>query len=253
MWNNFDNSMQNEGGFMDTSRVDSLGGEDKSNVKRAQNCIPVMIVHMVRHGEKLTVWGITARIVTFVAVVRNLEALSTKVTFEFEDETGSIKGIKWLEGDTGNYESPVKVNSYARIFGLIREQNDDHYVLIVNIQPLEHLNELLTHLMEVTLMSLQGSAMVNDVSQQDFSSRSQSVIGSSQIEINGVNGTGLTAQQQIILNIIQDSDPEYGAERHVIKARAPPHLVNKVDEIIEFLSAEGHIYTTKTDDFFKAI
>lgn len=91
-WSNFDNSVQNEGGFMDNGGANETlggaGGDDKSNTKRGQNCVPTMIVQLNRYGERLTVWGTPARIVTFVAVVRKLEAMSTKVTFEFQDETG---------------------------------------------------------------------------------------------------------------------------------------------------------------------
>ncbi|XP_014213018.1 replication protein A 32 kDa subunit-B [Copidosoma floridanum] len=265
-WGNFDSSsMQSSGGFMDTTMGDGAGAgtEDKGGSKRAQNCMPVMISHIQRHGEKLTVWGMPALIVTLVAFVRKLESTSTKVTFEFQDETGVIKGIKWLEGDNATYESPVSVNNYARVYGLIRDQNDEPYVLIVNVQPMEHLNELLTHIMEVTLMCLQGEKMVNKVATNDSSYANNSIRNTSANGTAGNTsmgggggggmGSGLTENQQLILQIIQNSDPEYGAERDAIKQRVPPHLVSRVDEIIEFLSGEGHIYTTKTDDFFKAI
>lgn len=140
------------------------------------------------------------------------------------------------------------MNSYARVYGLVRDQADGAYVLIVNVQPLEHMNELLSHLMEVTLTSLQGEKMVNQVASSDQSFANNSVQNST-----GMNSSGMTKQQQMVLEIIQNSDPDYGAERDVIKSRVPQNMLSKVDEIIEFLSAEGHIYTTKTDDFFKAI
>ena len=76
---------------MDTTVGDGAGaggGDDKANMRRGQNCVPVMIGHLVRHGEKLQAWGTPARIVTFLGVVRKLDSMSTKVTFEFQDETG---------------------------------------------------------------------------------------------------------------------------------------------------------------------
>jgi hypothetical protein len=89
MWNNFNNSMQNEGGFMDTSTNEtSTQGESKSGFNRAHHCIPIMIAHMLRYGEQLTIWGTSVRVVTFVAVVRHIEPYSTKITFNFEDESG---------------------------------------------------------------------------------------------------------------------------------------------------------------------
>ncbi|KAJ8664785.1 hypothetical protein QAD02_006447 [Eretmocerus hayati] len=247
MWSNFDNSAQNEGGYMDSSVADGgQGADDKGNLRRGQNCVPTMITHLIRHGDKLNVWGSPVKMVTFVAIVRKLEALSTKVSFELQDETGVIKGIKWLEGDNAVYESPVQVNNYARVYGTMRDQNSEPYVFIISIQPLEHLNELLTHLMEVTVMCLEA--------EKRNSMGGESIANGTAQDTPMTNGYGgLTGAQQKILDIIKDSDPEYGAERDAIKSRVPREIVHKVDEIIEFLSAEGHIYTTKTDDFFKAI
>lgn len=138
------------------------------------------------------------------------------------------------------------------MYGLVRNEKDDTpYVMIINIQPLEELNELLTHHLEVTLVALQGekqsnNPMMNGGSAGGSAANNQSMNGT-------MNASGLTAQQQTVLEIIQNSDPEYGAERDNIKSRVPSHLTSKVDDIIEFLQAEGHIYTTKTDDHFKAI
>lgn len=131
------------------------------------------------------------------------------------------------------------------------EKNDSYYVMIINIQPLEDLNELLTHQLEVTLVALQGEKisggpMTNGTHANGSIANNQSMNGTS-------NASGLNTHQQMVLDIIVNSDPEYGAERNQIKSKVPTHLASKVDDIIEFLQAEGHIYTTKTDDFFKAI
>lgn len=104
---------------------------------------------------------------------------------------------------------------------------------------MEHLNELLAHLAEVTLVTLQGESSHNAPADQP-------------LKIENDN-SGLHSHQQLILDIIQNGDPEYGAERNNIKKQVPPNVAPKVDEILEFLSSEGHIYTTKTDDYFKAI
>lgn len=87
-WQNLSHSTENAGGFMDASMNDDPGAADKGNIKRGQNSMPVMISHLKNHGEKLTVWGIPARIVTFVAIVRSIDSTSTKISFEFQDETG---------------------------------------------------------------------------------------------------------------------------------------------------------------------
>ncbi|XP_058807707.1 replication protein A 32 kDa subunit-like [Phymastichus coffea] len=238
MWNNFDSST-NEGGFMDTTISEGAGGDDKGNLKRGQNCVPVMIAHVRKHGEELNIWGNPVKIITLVVIVNKIESTSTKISFEFQDETGTLKGLKWLEGDNVEYDCPVKPRSYCRVHGLIRDQAGEPYVLVIHIQPMQHLNELLVHLAEVTLITLQGESSQNTPVQNS-------------VAIDNGN-SGLNPHQQMVLDIIQNGDPEYGAERNAIKKQVPPIVAPKVDEILDFLSSEGHIYTTKTDDFFKAI
>lgn len=87
-WSNFDNSVQNEGGFMDSAMDTSSQADDKGNVKRGNNCIPVMIGHMNKYGDKLQVWGVTPKMITFVAIVLKCEQASTKINYEFKDDTG---------------------------------------------------------------------------------------------------------------------------------------------------------------------
>lgn len=65
--------------------------------------------------------------------------------------------------------------------------------------------------------------------------------------------TGMTTEQAIVFKIIQaENETECGIERNEIKSRVPERILDKVDKIIHFLTSEGHIYTTRTDDHFKA-
>lgn len=98
MWNNNGDSnatMQTEGGYTNLDYTsggfnNSINGDSSrsSSSKRGQNCVPVMIAHLNRYGEDMAVWGMPVRLVTFVAILDNLEALTTKVSFQFRDETG---------------------------------------------------------------------------------------------------------------------------------------------------------------------
>lgn len=91
MYTNDSHSMQNEGGFMDSSvHNTSTSSGGPSGTKRGDHCIPVMIAHLNRSGEDLQVWGVSAKLISLAAIVTKIEILSTKVTFEFRDETGLL-------------------------------------------------------------------------------------------------------------------------------------------------------------------
>lgn len=66
-----------------------------------------------------------------------------------EDNTGQIDAHYWLEeGDTLN--SPqIVVNTYARIYGSLRQQGGVKTIMIFKIESLQTINELTTHLLEV--------------------------------------------------------------------------------------------------------
>lgn len=104
-----------------------------------------------------------------------------------------------------------------------------------------HLNELTNHLLEVTYIILKSQKMLN---KQNKKSNTDNAF---MIDDNFIE---LTKEQSIIFNIIQaKNDSENGIERNVIKTCVPKSI--DVDNIIDFLINEGHIYSTLTDNHFK--
>lgn len=165
--------------------------------------------------------------------------------------------MKWLDAEL-SYDPPVKLNSYAKVYGNMRKQQDENYVMVVSIQPLEHLNDLCVHLMEVTLVCLQAENIASQPTPNNSSTIDNNPAMNSDSAVSAESSNAnhyrdLNKDQIIIMDIISRGDPEYGAERSQIKSHAPSYLISKVDEILEFLSSEGHIYTTRTDDHFKQI
>ena len=89
MWNNFDSGMHSSNaGYMDDSRMDTTIDDDKKGGKRADNLVPVMIGHITSCNQELLLHGSQVRVVTIVGIVRNIEQVTTKITYVIEDETG---------------------------------------------------------------------------------------------------------------------------------------------------------------------
>jgi len=47
-------------------------------------------------------------------------------------------------------------------------------------------------------------------------------------------------------------ESECGIEKRDILVKVPKHIIPRINEILDFLLCEGHIYTTSSEDFFKA-
>ncbi|KAL2740519.1 replication protein A 32 kDa subunit-like [Vespula squamosa] len=240
---NMDMSMDRGGGFLNDTPSFS---EDK-NLRRAQNIVPVMIGQIVRSSGDFQIWEIPVRMLTFIGILRKVNESTTKITYEIEDETGVITTVRWLEVNKTMPEPTLEINTYVRIYGLLRDQNGVKQVFIVRILPLEDLNELTNHLLEVTYTTVKAEQMFKANNTPTFS------VNVDDNSMFNNDCTGMTSEQAIVFKIIQaKNDTECGIERNDIKALVPERILQDVDQIIHFLTSEGHIYTTRTDDHFKA-
>lgn len=93
MWGNDDNNTSMQGGYMDASTANTSTANTSTegraiNSNRGQNCVPLMICHLNRYKDDVHLWGTPVRIVTLVAIVEEIDVVSTKVNFRFRDETG---------------------------------------------------------------------------------------------------------------------------------------------------------------------
>ncbi|KAG7208760.1 hypothetical protein KM043_014955 [Ampulex compressa] len=248
MWPDLDSSSF-KGGFLNDSQQEQSDGRDKKPT-RASAITPVMIKHLlsVPSTDNVVLWDIPVRIVTFIGILRRIDETTTKISYDVEDETGTITTVKWLEADKNTSEPTLEVNTYVRVTGILREQQGVRHVLILRICPLENLNELTSHILEVTYVMLKAESLLK---QSDTEGFDRSTTSSKATEDIGTN-FGITKEQAVVYNIIQaENESESGIERSTIKSRLPPHILPRTDEILDFLVSEGHIYTTCTDDHFK--
>jgi len=129
----------------------------------------------------------------------------------------------------------------VRIYGLIRNQNNQQHVLIVRMFPLEDLNELTCHFMEVIYFILKAKKPVEESTLSNLPTTFDNTM------------SGMSSEQVAVLEIVRSAnDSECGIEKRDILTRAPKHIIPRINEILEFLLCEGHIYTTSSEDFFKA-
>lgn len=155
--------------------------------------------------------------------------------------------MKWLEADAKPLDQKKHTNTYARVAGLLREQNDKRYILIIRMSPLQDLNELTTHILEVTFATLKAEVLA----QKNKNVIDHSADGNERPSEDSPY-YGMTGDQTLVYKIIHaQNDTESGIERSDIKAQVPRRILSDIDNILEFLVSEGHIYTTSTDNHFK--
>lgn len=148
----------------------------------------------------------------------------------------------WLEADKNPSETIcTQLNTYVRIYGLMRNQNNQQHVLILRMFPLEDLNELTCHFMEVIYFILKAKKPAEESTLSHLPTTFDNTM------------SGMSSEQVAVLEIVRSAnDSECGIEKRNILTRVPKHVIPRIDEILDFLLCEGHIYTTSSEDFFKA-
>ncbi|XP_012288561.1 replication protein A 32 kDa subunit-A [Orussus abietinus] len=247
MWAN-DSTMQSEGGYFDESRTASTE-EGKESSTRGQNIVPVMIAYITQCNGDLNVWGNTVRIVTFVGIVRSIEQVTTRISYEIEDQTDCITAFSWLEKEKSNIKEPnIETNTYVKVYGFLREQEGKTCVLILRIAPIKEFAELTGHLLEVTYAMLKLEELTGT---ENAPENKVSTATKSSSNVDDDTST-MTPDEIIIYKLIKSKcDTDCGIERDDIKRQVEARLKPRVDDLIDQLATEGHIYTTSTDDHFK--
>ncbi|QIW99352.1 hypothetical protein AMS68_004870 [Peltaster fructicola] len=100
--------------------------------------------------------------VTFVAQIRNISQLATNHTYKMDDGTGVIEVKVWVDADMmSDPDNPLMrereklvENSYARVFGRLKEFNDKRHVGSNTLRPVTDFNEIQYHLLEATYVHL---------------------------------------------------------------------------------------------------
>lgn len=240
MWN--ESSTNFGGGFLDESTQGGGGAGKKGPQSNDRSIAPVMIKHITSATTgDLQIAGKTVNTLTFIGIVRNIEQDTTKISFSIQDDTGTVTAVMWLEADKNPADNIcTQVNTYVRVYGLLRNQNNQQHVLILRMYPLEDLNELTSHFMEVIYFILKANKPAEESTAPPTLTFDSTM-------------SGMSAEQVAVLEIVRSAnEAECGIEKRDILTQVPKHVVSRLDEILDFLLCEGHIYTTSSEDFFKA-
>lgn len=185
--------------------------------------MPLVIRQINKAPDTFQLFGMAFGMVSIVGIVRNIEHSSTKITVTIEDHTGQVDAHLWLEdGDVGNMPT-LLLNTYARVFGSIRNQGGVKALMIFKIESLSSINELTTHLLEV----LNARYMAEDFA-KNAGAGGSSIYGMSNQNNQTSNGNtgfgggggnddashlGLTGKQLMIYKAVKENKDEQGISK----------------------------------------
>jgi len=232
-------------------------GEGKG--KRKQNVVPVQISEVLAAPEEgFTVEGAEVGMVVVVGRVVTMEKAATKSTYQIQDDSGELEVIQWLEEGTNQPEysegSPVKV------IGSIRTQAEKKHIMAFKISAVPTQEEYDAHMLEIVYSHLKLRQLQQKINGQigiSDNTLSNSMMGGGLGVQGGIvnsssNQSFGNKNYDLVYGMIRQSMDETGLDRDSIFNQLRMKMSKvEMDNALDFLSSEGHIYSTIDEDHFK--
>ncbi|XP_064608234.1 replication protein A 32 kDa subunit-A-like isoform X2 [Liolophura sinensis] len=229
--------------------------QERKSRSRTQSIIPCTIAQILNttqeEDNKFFSGETEISQVTIVGLVRSVKESSTRIDYEIDDMSGPLLEVKQFVDNDENVPDEERVqamreNTYVRAYGHVRAFQGKHSVVAFKLMPLTDMNELSCHLLEVVhahmVLSQQGAS--GGASTSAFPTPG----GAMNMDTSG----GLTGTQQQVHTLIKNNFTEEGANIVSICQQLKGVSEKAIRDAIEFLSSEGHIYSTIDEDHFKA-
>lgn len=205
-----------------------------------------------------------------MGVVREVENRTTKKVYKIEDHTGLMDVTHWVDDDGPDAaDDEAREGLYVKAVGQMKTFNGIRSINAFQVKPVKSSDVITQHLLECMLTHMQntkgptvnpaaagGGAMapMGGVQQagRPMVGGDQQYGGSFQAAPVAQEQTGNT-DQQMVLTCIQQATDESGISVQDITGQLGGRVKETaIREAIEWLSNEGHVYSTIDDDHFKS-
>uniref|UniRef100_UPI0037E99632 replication protein A 32 kDa subunit n=1 Tax=Semicossyphus pulcher TaxID=241346 RepID=UPI0037E99632 len=253
---------QSPGGFASPSL--SQGGEKKGRTRATQivPCTVSQLMSASQADEAFRVGDVEVAQVTLVGVIRSTDKSMTNIQYKVDDMTGAPMDVKqWVDTEDPSVDSTVlPPGTYVKVSGNLRSFQNHRSVVAFGVRPLEDMNEITSHMLEVVQAHMvlnksqttpaEGGGMSSNItpmSRPDTGSMGGSYAGAREMVNNG-----LSANQNQVLSLIKSSPDPQGISIQELKQRLSAISLAVIKQAVEFLSNEGHIFSTIDEDHYKS-
>jgi len=227
---------------------------------RTRNTIPCTIAQIMRAesvDDTFVCDDITFNQVTLVGIVRSAKESTTNLAYEIDDMSGPLIEVRQFgDNDENTPEaerlSLIRENIYVRVHGHVRSFNNKRNIMAFRVRALTDMNELTMHLLEVLCVRARNKKTDQAVGMRPTSNMgATSHTGGGSMDMS--NDAGLTVPQKQVLDIFRMCPNNEGYNIRLVHEKLPGMPERVFKEVVEFLSNEGHIYSTIDDMHYKAI
>lgn len=263
------NAYVGQGGYLDeTSTSFDTPSKSEPGSKRGrganQSLFPVTIKQILNASQSppednFKIDGQELHQITVVGCILEVRAEATNMSFKLDDGTGTIDVRMWLDADEKNEymlnkRQAWREHVYVRVVGHIRSFQGKRSILAFRLEPLVDYNELTYHLTEVLyvhLCNLRGIGIQSNQVEYMQNTGNMEYNNPYMNQMQPMTSGGMDPLQSAILQIIQKPTAPEGTDvRFLCQQLGKPE--HEVRNALEYLSNEGHVYSTIDDDHFLA-
>jgi replication factor A2 len=263
---NFGASQFGGGGFM-PEKAESPAASKGGRARGEQTMFPVTIKQVIDADSSDDVVKIDGRDVNQVVVVGTVMSLESQAlanNYKVDDGTGSIDVRWWTDADSSDIhadkQSQIREMTYVRVVGKIRNFQGAKQIVAFDVRPVKDFNEVTYHMINCIQVHLahttQPAATTQSSAAPGFNygaAPAQHTPAPQAMDTSGAD-SGMSEIQRLVLKIIeQRGTGEMGCQFGDVKAELGARFnEGELRNAIEFLSSEGHLYSTIDEDHFKA-
>jgi len=194
--------------------------------------------------------------ITIVGVVRSIEKAMTNIQYKVDDMTGPPMDVKhWVDMEDSVDATVIPENTYVKVSGNLRSFQNNRSVVLFSIRQLKDPNEITSHMLEVVQAHMVLSKANSNTGMGGVGNNMNNTTGepwSGGFQGNGDTISGLTPHQSQVLALIRSSQDVQGINVTQIKQRLSGIALGIIKNALEFLSNEGHIFSTIDEDHYKS-
>jgi len=262
----FDDNYQGDGGSGGGFMSPGFGGSQTpgpdAKKSRAQSLLPVTaaIIQKADYNATEDVFrfeGVEIHQVTFVGIIREVSEAATNISYKIDDMTGDFISVrKWLDDEekTAFKRSECRENTYVRVVGNMKALSEGKLrnVMAFNITPVVDFDEITYHFLDVVHAKLAIEKIVGGSSTAPLGGVQTPGGANADNFGGGYNDAGLTGQNKLVFNYISACTEEQGIHFQSLKNKCRGMQEKQLRNCIEWLSNEGHIYSTIDDDHYRS-
>jgi replication factor A2 len=263
-----------QGGFMPSQNNDMSGGamKDTRKPRTDQTVMPLTVKQLLGadrgEGDVLTINGKELSHVMLVGAVTAVNPSQLTLKYQVDDGTGKVDVTWWMDDDgdmaTSKRASAIREGIYVRVVGKTRMHQDQMQLTAFDVSPLADHNQITYHFLSCIKAHLAHTQPAPAASAQAagagfaYGARPEPAAaapttGGASMDMDMGGEAGLNPQQNKVLSVIaENSMSEEGASIQQLQSQLAGMSEADIRTVIDFLSSEGHLYSTIDEDHFKA-